>query len=128
MEEGLHLTERQQCGLVVCGLREVHHHTDMRTYVLTFFIYILSLVFRHPCPTLLTFAGMEIGIEHCQERTIFVEHFVGLHIGMVDRYLRVLLERDAIETGGQTEHPVDDLVQLEIGTQHLRVDIVFLQL
>ena len=71
---------------------------------------------------------MEIGIEDGEIRTVLVEDLIGLHVGMIDRNILVLLEGDAIETVGQAEHAVDDLRQFEIRPQHLRIDIVFLEL
>ena len=127
MEERLHLAQRQQCRLVVRRLRQIHHHRHVRPHVLTFLIYILSLVFGHPCPTLLAFAWMEISIEDGEVRAVLVEHLVGFHVGVIDGYVLVLLERDAIQAVCQSEDAVDDLVQLEVGTQHLGIYIIFLQ-
>ena len=47
---------------------------------------------------------------------------------MVHGNLLVLLERDAVQAVGQSEDAVDDLVQLEVGPQHLRVDVELLHL
>ena len=71
---------------------------------------------------------MEVGIEHGEIRSVLVEHLIGLHIRMIDGDVLVLLERDAVELVGQAEDAVDDLLQLEVGTQHLCVDVIFLQL
>ena len=47
---------------------------------------------------------------------------------MIHGYGRVLLEGDAVETGGESEDALYDLRELQIRAQHLRVDVVFLQL
>ena len=138
MEEGLHLAQCQQGRLFFRGLRKVHHHRDMGAHVLdvtrtegllhVLALHPLSLIGGHPCPTLLTLARMEVGIEDCQEGTVLIEHLVSLHIWMVDGDVLVLLEGDAIQAIGQTKHTIDHLGEFEIGTQHLSVDIKLLQL
>ena len=80
----------------------------MRTHVLALLVDALSLVLRHPGAALLTFAGVEVGIEDGEVGTVAVKHLVGLHVGMVDGDVLVLLERDAVQTVGQSEHAVDD--------------------
>ena len=67
VEEGLHLAQRQQRRLLCRRLREVHHHRNMGTHIHALPVDILSLILGHPCPTLLTLAGVEVGIEHSQE-------------------------------------------------------------
>ena len=128
VEEGLHLAQSEQRRLLRGGLGEVHHHRHMRTHVLALLVDILSLILGHPCPTLLAFAWMEVGIEHSQEGAVLIEHFVGFHIRMIDWNVLVLLERDAIQTVGQAKHAIDDFLQLEIRTEHLGIDIIFSQL
>ena len=71
---------------------------------------------------------MEIGIEHGEEGAILIKHLVSLHVGMIDGNLLILLEGDAIETVCQSEDTIDNFRQFEIRTQHLGIDIVFLQL
>ena len=88
----------------------------------------LPLILRHPCTALLTLAGVEVGVEYGQVRTVLVEHLVGLHVGMVDGNVLVLLERDAVQPVGQSKHALDDLRQFEVGSQHLCVQVVLLHL
>ena len=138
VEKGFHLTESKQGRLLGRRLREIHHHADMRPHVLHIigtegFLHVdalhpLALIFGHPCPTLLALAGMEIGIEDGQIGTVLIEHLVGFHVGMINGDVLVLLEGDAVEAVGEAEHAVDNLRQFEVGTQHLGIDIVFLQL
>ena len=128
MEEGLHLTQCQQGRLLFRRFREVHHHTHMRTVVHSLAVDPLTLVFRHPGPTLLTFSRMEVGIEHREIGAILIKHLVSLHVRMIDGNRRILLEGDTIETVGQPEDTVDYLRQLEIGAQHLCIDVITLQL
>ena len=47
---------------------------------------------------------------------------------MIDGYVGVLLERDAVESGGEAEDAPYDVVEAEIGAQHLGVEIVALHL
>ena len=71
---------------------------------------------------------MEVGIEYGEIGTVAIEHLVGFHVGVVDRDVLVLLEGDAVEAVGKAENAVNHLRQLKIRTEHLGVDIVFLQL
>ena len=67
---------------------------------------------------------MEIGVEHGEIRTVFVEHLVGFHIGMIDGNRLVFLESDAVESRGEGENAVDDFFELEIGSEHLGIEVV----
>ena len=138
MEEGLHLSQCQQGRFLVSRFREIHHHTDVRPYILHIIrsegllhvltLHPLALVFRHPGTSLLTLAGMEVGIKDGEIRTVLVEHLVGFHVRMIDRDILVFLECDAVETIGKTKHATNDLRQLEIRAQHLCIDVISLQL
>ena len=128
VQEGFHLAQCQQCRLLVGRFRQVHHHTDVRTYVFALLGNPLTLILRHPGTALFTLAGMEIGIEHSQIASVLVEHLVGFHVGMIHRDILVLLERDAIQAVGQSEHTVYHFRQLKIGAQHLGIQVVFLHL
>ena len=128
MQEGLHLAKGQQGWLLGCRFGEVHHHADMRTYVLSLMVYPLSLEFCHPCTSLFTLAWEEIGIEYSQIAAVLVVHLVCFHVGMVYGYVLVFLEGDSVEFSCQTEHAVDHLVKLQVGAQHLGVEVVFLHL
>ena len=128
MEEGLHLAQCQQSGFLGGWLCEIHHHTDMGTHILTFLIDILALVLCHPSPTLLAFARMEVCIEHSQIAAIFIKNLVGFHVRMIDGDSLIFLEGDAVKAVSQTEDAVNHLVQLEVRTQHLGIEVVFLQL
>ena len=88
----------------------------------------LPLIFCHPCPTLLAFARMEVSIENGQIGAILVKYLIGFDVRMVDGYCFVLLEGDAVEPRSQSEDAVDDLIELEVGSQHLCIDVVFLHL
>ena len=103
VEEGFYLAQCQQGRLVGCRLGEVHHHADMRTDVLALLVDELSLVFCHPCTSLLAFAWVEVGIEYSQVAAVLVEYLVGFDVWVVDGNVLVLLEGDAIELGGQSE-------------------------
>ena len=88
----------------------------------------LSLIFCHPGTSLLTLAGVEVGIEYGQVRAVLVEHLVGFHIGMIYGDILVLLESDAVQLISQSEDTFDNVFQLEIRTQHLLIQVVFLHL
>ena len=128
MKECLHFTECQQGRLLLRGLGEVHHHADVRTDVLTFLVDILSLKLRHPRTALLALARMEISIEYGQERAVLVEHLVRLDVGMIHGNVLVFLEGYSVQLVSQSEDPLDDVLQLEIRTQHLLIQVVFLHL
>ena len=104
MEEGLDLAEREQGGLLCCGLGEIHHHAGMWTHIVALAVYPLSLKLCHPGSTLLALARVEVGIEHSEIAAVFVEHLVGFNVGMVDGYVFVLLEGYAVEGGGKPKH------------------------
>ena len=87
----------------------------------------LSLIFGHPGPTLLTFARMEVGIEHGQIGTVLIEDLVGLYIRMIDGNLLILLKRDAIQAISQSEHALNHLRQFEVRAQHFGIDVIALQ-
>ena len=71
---------------------------------------------------------MEVGVEHGQESAVFVIYLVGRHVGVIDRDVRVFLERDAVEPCGQPEHALFHACQFEIRAEHFPVNVVFLQL
>ena len=66
MEESLHLTEGEQCRLISSRLGEIHHQTDVRTYVFALLVNPLILITGHPSSTLLALSRIEIGIEDCE--------------------------------------------------------------
>ena len=66
-------------------------------------LYPLALIFCHPSTPLLALARMEIGIEHSEERTVFIKHLIGFNIRMIDGNVLVLLKGDAVETISQSE-------------------------
>ena len=119
VEEGLHLAQTQQRGRILSGLRQVHHHAHVRTDVLALVVDVLTLEIGHPGTALLALAGMEVGIEHGQVTAVAVEYLIGFHVGVVDGYLAVLAERDAVELVGQAKHALNHFRQLEIRTEHL---------
>ena len=128
MQEGLHFAQCEQSRLFLGRLRQIHHHAHVGSHVHSLPVYPLSLVFRHPGSSLLSLSGVEVGIEHGEVFPVVVKHLICLHIGVVHWYLLVLLERDAIQSVCQSEHSVNHLVQFQIRTQHLRVEVEALQL
>ena len=100
----------------------------MRAYVFAFAVDELPLVFCHPCTALLALAGVEVGIENSQIGTVLVENLISFDIGMVDGDVLVFLEGDAVQTVGQAKDTLDDVRQLEIGSQHLCIQVVLLHL
>ena len=128
MQERFYLTQCQQGGFLFRRLGEVHHHADMRTYVLSFAVNPLSLELRHPCTSLLTLSWVEVGIEHSQIRSVLVEHLVSLYVGMIYGNLLVFLKGDAIKTVSKSEDTINHLRQLKIRTKHLCIEVELLQL
>ena len=127
VQECLNLAQGEQCRFLVGGFCEVHHHAHVRTYVHSLAVDELSLVFGHPGSALLALAGMEVGIEYRQIRTVAVEHLVCLHVGVIHLDVLVFAECDAVEPCCQAEYAFNHLVQFEVRPEHLGVDIVFLQ-
>ena len=128
MKECLNLTKSKESRLLVGWFREIHHHTNMRTHILTLQVNPLSLILRHPCTSLLSLTWMEVSKEDSKIRTILIEYLVCLHIRMIYRYFLVFLERNAIKTCCKPEYSLDDIIQFEIWTYHLRINIILLQL
>ena len=73
---------------------------------------------------MLSLARVEVGIENRQVTAILVKDFISLHVGMIDGYLLVLTESDAIEAVGQSKHALYHLFQLEVRPQHLGIDVI----
>ena len=109
MQEGFHLAQGEQGRLVCRGFGEVHHQTDMGTAVAPLVVYPLSFELRHPSPSLLALARIEVRIEHRKKTSVFVIDFVGLYVGVIHRYFCIGLETDTIEFGGQPKHTLDDI-------------------
>ncbi len=127
MEEGLHFAQGQQGGFVGSGLGEVHGDADVRATVFAVSLP-LVLVFGHPCARLFRFARMEVGIEHRQVTAVLVEHLKRLYVGVIHRNLSILFERDAVKAMCQAEDTVNHLLQREVRTQHLRIEMILLLL
>ena len=128
MKESLYLTETQQCRLVGGRLGEVHDQRRVRTDISAVLLYPLSLVFRHPRAVLLALTRIEVDVQQCEIFPVVVVDLEGLHVGIIYRYILVFLECYAVEPCCQTEDTLYDVVDLEIRAQHLRVEVVLLQL
>ena len=57
---------------------------------------------------------MEVCIEYCKIRAVFVEYLVGFHIWSIYGNILILLECDAIQAVCQSEDAIDNLIQLEV--------------
>ena len=53
-------------------------------------------------------------------------HLVGLNVGVVDGYVGVRAEGDAVEPVGQAKNALLHPFQLEVGAQHLAVELILL--
>ena len=71
---------------------------------------------------------MEVGVEDAQCGAVVVAHFPCLDVGMVDGDVLAQVEGDAVEARGQAEDALLDAGELEVGAQHLAVDVVALHL
>ena len=100
----------------------------MRPNVVALTVNPLPLELGHPSTPLLAFSREEVGIEHGQIRSVTVENFVSLDVGMVNGDVVVGLEGDAIQAIGQSEHAIDNLREFEIRAQHFAIEVVFLHL
>ena len=128
MEEGLNLAQCQEGRLFFGRFGEVHHHAHVWTDVSSFMVYPLSLELGHPSSALLAFAREEVGVENGEIAAVLIEYLVCLHVWMVYRDVLVFLEGDAVELVGKAEHALDDLVELEVWTEHLCVEVELLHL
>ena len=66
------------------------------TELISLFIRILFQIAGHPRTALFTFTREEICIEHSQEGTVGIEYLESFHVRVIDLYLCVLPECDAI--------------------------------
>ena len=123
VEEGFHLVISQQCRLAFCRFGEIHDYRYMWTAVFTSIFYPLSFEFCHPGTGTFTFARMEIRIQYGEETSVFIQHFVSIHIFVIYRDIRVLMKRDAIQFGSQSEDSRFHFAQFEVGAEHLFVNI-----
>ena len=128
MKECLHLAQRQQSRLFGSRLSQIHHHAYVRTYVHALAVNPLTLEFGHPCTALLALARMEVGVEHSQIRAVLVEHLVCLNVGMIHLDVLVLLECDAVEACGESEHALYNFRQFEVWAQHFCIEVEFAHL
>ena len=70
----------------------------------------------------------EVGVKDSQKRAVLIVDFVGIHVGVVHLDVGPRAEGDAVELGGEAEDAFLDVFQLEIGTEHLAVDVVLFEL
>ena len=124
VHEGLHLVEAEQRRLVAHRLGEVAHHLYERPHLLAVHV-ALSAEFGHPGSAPLRRSGIHVEIEHTHESCAVVD-LVDLHVGVVDLDVRCLHELDSVEGAVEVEDTLTHLVQLEVGTQQLGVEAVFL--
>ena len=127
VQEGANLVIGKQRGLGVRGAGEVHHVHDVRTAV-GLALAPLRLEVVHPRTSALAVPRVEIGIIHGQIFALLVKHLVGANLRVVGLDIFVLLEGDAVQTLGQTKHALFNGLQLEIRTQVVVGDGVFLVL
>ena len=98
MKECINLRESQQRRLFCRRLREIHRNRNMRAAVGSVTFYPLLFIACHPCSRAFSGTRMEVGIEHSQIASVFIEHLVRLYVGVIYRNLLILFERDAIES------------------------------
>ena len=123
VQKRIDLIIRQQGGLVGRRTAEIHDNDDLRPFVPSLGRLVLRLDVVHPGSRLLAVAREEVRIENGQEGAVLIIHFVGLHLRMIDRNLLVASEGDAIQLGGQSEHTLADMIQLEVGAGHLVIEL-----
>ena len=128
VEEGLYLAQCQEGWLLLGRFGEVHHYTHMRAHIVALVVDPLSLELCHPSSSLLTLAREKVGVEDGEITAILVEHLVCLHVWVIDWDVLVLLEGDAVELVGKSEHAIDHLVQLEVRAEHLGIEVELLHL
>ena len=98
----------------------------MRTHIHTLLVHMLAEELCHPCASPLSVTRMEVGIEHRQEGSVLVIDIESLHLIVVDRDALILLEGQAVELGGQAEHTLLHMLQLEVWAEQFVVDAIFL--
>ena len=115
MQEGFHLAQCEQRGLILGGFGEIHGDAYMRPMILSVLIDILFGITGHPGTALLVFSGVEVGIEHTQIRSVLIQYLICFHIGMIHGDVLAQMEGDAIQTCGQSENALLHIFQLEVG-------------
>ena len=114
VEEGLYLAQGQEGWLLLGRFGEVHHYAHMRAHIVALVVDPLPLELCHPSSSLLTLAREEVGVEDGEITAILVEHLVCLHVWVIDWNVLVLLEGDAVELVGKSEHAIDHGIEVEL--------------
>ena len=127
MEERTHFIIGQQRGLGVRRAREIHYIHNMRTAVF-FALFPLRFVVVHPCTATFAVPRMEVSVIHGKELALLVVHLICAHLGIVGLDVLVLLERNAVQAVSQAEYALLYGFQLEVWTQVVVGNGVFLVL
>ena len=123
MEQGHRLVERQQAGI---AFAEIGIVGDDGNDIIVFFWAVQFLLVAeagHPGAALLAGAGKVIAIEqpdHCA----ILDNLPQTHIGMIDRHVAALLERQTKQLLGSEEGCRDQIGQLEIRLHQGFVELV----
>ena len=125
VQEGAYLIISEQCRFLCRLAREIHHVHDMRTMVFLLADK-LRLEIIHPRAAALTVPRMEVSVVHREELTLLVEDLVSRYFGVINLNLLVFFELDAIETLCEPEDTFLHCLQLEIRTEVIIRNIVFL--
>ena len=125
VEEGLALVEGEQRGFVSGGFGEVADHLDDGDDVVAVAVHFLSAEFSHPSTAAFAGTGVEVHIEYADD-LVTVEDFVGVGLFVVGGEGVVLTEGDAVEFTGSGEGSFADVVEGEVGTHDIVVEVIFL--
>ena len=125
VEEGFALVEIEQGGFVGCGFGEVADHLDDGDDVVAVAVDFLAAEFGHPSTAALAGTRMEIHVENA-DNLVSVENFVGMGILVVGGKGAVFAEGNAVEFVGSGEGAFTNIVEGEVGTDEVVVEVVFL--
>ena len=122
VEQRRDLVEGKQHRLTSGGLGDVevvgHHNLALQEPR-------LLDVSVHPRPALLVVAGEVVGDEEAESAAVGVEHLKHTHVGLIDRQVLALLERQPIEFVRRVKHAVlHHAVELEVRSDLRLVEIV----
>ena len=123
VEQRLHFLDAQQRRGVARRPREVAHVDDDGADALA----VREPLFAKPAAPgahALPGAGVVVGVEHAEVRSVGVLHLERLHLGVIGRQVGARHEREPVQPVGHVEDALAHLVELEVRTQRLVVEVV----
>ena len=123
VEDGLHVTMRQQRRAAIHGRREIAaHQSEVRLGAI--FFGKPSDEGVHPRAAALSFAWIPIGIERPEQRSIRVVNSVHLHVRVPHGRAPLLRHANSVKALDGFKHALHHALQREVGAQGFLIEIV----